>query len=180
METQSIEELLESPGLVIELWKKPTNETLQTVCAPFDESEFGPRLEQFGLQMLNDMASKRGAGLAGSQVGLVKRIFVMTFPDHEMNKPIVCINPELKLSGKDWVANEGCLSMPGVRGLVRRKYDAVLNYRTPLGKTEEIHIDHADARVAQHELDHLDGVMYFERMVDRAAAKLMREYFKWH
>ena len=144
METQSIEELLDSPGLVIELWRKPTNETLQTVCAPFDETEFGPRLEQFGLQMLKAMRDKNGAGLAGPQVGLVKRIFVMMFPDHEQNNPIVCINPELKLSGKDWAANEGCLSAPGVRGLVRRKYNAVMTYRTPLGKHEELELDNVD------------------------------------
>jgi len=179
METLSIEELLESPGLVIELWRKPTNETLQTVCAPFDESEFGTRLEQFGLQMLKAMRDKNGAGLAGPQVGLVKRIFVMTFPDNEQTKPIVCVNPELKLAGKDWVANEGCLSLPGVRGLVRRKSNVVLNYRTPLGKTEEMELDHLDGRVAQHEFDHLEGIMFWEHMQDKAAAKVLAEYFKW-
>ena len=179
METQSIEELLDSPGLVIELWRKPTNETLQTICEPFDESEFGPRLEQFGLQMIKTMKDKRGAGLAGPQVGLVKRIFVMMFPDHEQNNPIVCVNPELKLSGKDWAANEGCLSAPGVRGLVRRKYNAVMTYRTPLGKHEELELDNVDARVVQHEHDHLEGIMFWENMQDRAAAKVLEQYFKW-
>lgn len=179
METLSIDELLDGPALAIELWRQPSNETLQTICADFEENEFGTRLEQFGLQMLKAMKDKNGAGLAGPQVGLVKRIFVMAFPDHQQNAPIVCVNPEVKLSGKDWAANEGCLSMPGVRGLVRRKYNAVLNYRTPLGKHEELELDNVDARVAQHEHDHLEGIMFWENMQDRAAAKVLADYFKW-
>ncbi len=179
METCDIEDL-PTDKLEIELWKQPANETLQTICAPFEENEFGNRLDEFGKLMIQTMQNKHGWGLAGPQVGLTKNIFVMRFPEDEAKAPIVVVNPELELAGDQWIAKEGCLSMPGIHGLVKRKMSVLMHYRTPLGERATLMTDHMAGRVIQHEKDHLEGIMIFERMTDKAAAKLLEEYFKWH
>lgn len=179
MPTETTIDILDAVKLEIELWRKPINPILQTICDPFEENEFGARLMDFGLKMKLTMTEKRGIGLAGPQVGLTKRIFIMGFPDQPGRLTETICNPEIELSGNKWVAKEGCLSLPGIHGLVRRSENVVMKYRTPFGEHKEMVLTHMDGRVAQHEFDHIEGVMFFERMQEKQAAKVLESWFKY-
>src|SRR5277367_6702062 len=104
--------------LPLRYWDDPI---LSVVCDKIGDSEFGPQLEEFGRELIATMNDANGVGLAAPQVGVAKRVFVMLFPDHDEVKPVVVCNPELKLSGSSVYADEGCLSMPGVRQQVYRE-----------------------------------------------------------
>lgn len=141
--------------LEIILWDNPI---LKKIAEPVPDSAFGPELEKFGQQMIETMLSAPGLGLAGPQVGLSQRIFVMTFPDDEKrdnkNVPLVVVNPVLKMDGETLYEQEGCLSLPGIHAQVPRSANVRLEYRDPLhGENYETTLTNWDARVAQHEFD---------------------------
>ena len=140
-------------------WDDPR---LSTVCDKVDQTEFGDKLHEFGEQLIATMRVENGVGLAAPQVGILKRIFVMDFPEHAEWKPIVVCNPLLDLSGPSIQKNEGCLSFPGIQDQVVRAKEAKLVYTTPLGSYAEFLLTDIDARVAQHEFDHLNGIMFFD------------------
>jgi len=158
-------------------WEHPT---LKQVAAPVADSEFGPQLEAFGAQLIATMlANANGVGLAAPQVDVSKRVFVMRFPDHGDLKPIVVVNPAVELSGKTLHEREGCLSFPGIYEWVARSEIAVMTYREPLhGEWQEYILTGWDARVAQHELDHLNGIMFFDRLVSQLRKKVLKRWAK--
>jgi peptide deformylase len=135
---------------------------LSKVCDKIGDSEFGPQLEEFAQQLVATMDANNGIGLAAPQVGVTKRMFVMRFPDHRDTEPIVVCNPVLVLSGGRLAENEGCLSLPGIFNQVYRAWHVNMTYNTPDGKPTELLLDMWDARVAQHEFDHCNGVMFFD------------------
>jgi peptide deformylase len=146
--------------LPMRYWDDPI---LSKVCDKIEESEFGPKLEEFGRELIATMNDRNGIGLAGPQVGVGKRIFAMGFPDHKENPPLVMCNPTLILTGRTVPGREGCLSLPNVYEQVYRAESVVMKYTNPLGKQFEILLlTPFDARVAQHEADHLDGIMFFD------------------
>jgi peptide deformylase len=160
--------------LKITLWDDPV---LKKIAEPVADSAFGPELEAFGQEMLETMkACGNGVGLAGPQVSVSNRIFVMKFPEDENRAPIVIVNPVIKLSGWLTYEREGCLSFPGIYEQVERNADVVMQYRNPIGEAMEIHLTKWDARVAQHEFDHLNGIMFFDRMSRQVRKRLLREW----
>ncbi|KUF11041.1 peptide deformylase [Pseudoponticoccus marisrubri] len=128
--------------------------------------------------MFETMYDAPGRGLAAPQVGVSARVFVMDtgWKDGEMT-PIACINPQI-LWRSDTVATggEGCLSVPGVTAEVPRATEIVLGYTDINGAAQERHLTGADAIFAQHEYDHLDGVMHFDRLSAPARDALLAEY----
>jgi peptide deformylase len=118
-------------------------------------------LEGFGRLLVSTMEEGNGIGLASPQVGVLKRMFVMRFPDHEDLKPIVVCNPTLDLGGVVMLGREGCLSLPGIFEQVIRAEEVIMRYRDPGGKHDEVALHNLDARVAQHEFDHMNGIMFF-------------------
>jgi peptide deformylase len=161
--------------LNILIWDDPR---LSQVCELLDDNEFGPQLGLFAQQLIAAMDDKNGIGLAAPQVGVLKRIFVMKFPDHEQMKPLVVCNPTLVLSGPTLYEREGCLSLPSIFQTVPRSENITMQYRDPLGKMKELIIDKWDARVAAHENDHLDGRMFFDRMSRQMRRATLREWEK--
>jgi peptide deformylase len=171
--------------LSILIWNDPR---LSQLCEKLDDNEFGPQLEEFGRQLLEAMNGKSGIGLAAPQVGVLKRMFVMKFPDHEHMQSAVVCNPTIVLDGGTVLDREGCLSLPGLFEQVARASNATMQYRNPLGKMKELIIDKWDARVAQHEFDHLNGIMFFDykdkrpvygaRMSKQMSKQLMRNWEK--
>jgi len=120
--------------------------------------------------MAETMLDAEGIGLAGPQVHHSLRVIVF-LPVDERDEapppPVALINPECEPLGEETArAWEGCLSMPGLRGLVPRA--ARIGYRglTPEGRTIEREAEGLHARVVQHEIDHLDGVLFPMRMDD--------------
>jgi peptide deformylase len=146
--------------LPLRYWDDPV---LSTVCDKIEDNEFGEKLAEFGRELIATMNAKNGVGLAAPQVGVAKRMFAMLFPDHEDTQPIVVCNPKLVLTGATVAAREGCLSLPNVYEQVYRSECVTMQFSDPLGKSyETLLCTPFDARVAQHEADHLDGIMFFD------------------
>jgi peptide deformylase len=131
------------------------------------------RLVRLAEDMLTTMYEAPGLGL-GPQVGVQKRIFVYDIGEG----PQVVINPEVRESRGEWAFDEGCLSIPGLAfELVRPKEVHLVGYDLD-GNELSIEADELLARCFQHELDHLDGVLFLERLDDddrKAAMKIIRE-----
>jgi peptide deformylase len=157
---EGMSELLESgipKALELRYWDDPV---LQTKCPKVEDNEFGPKLEQFGRDLVETMVKNRGVGLAAPQVGVLKRVFAMSFENEA--PPIVVCNPVLTLSGSTVYGQEGCLSLPHVFEQVARAANVTMLYSDPSGKMYEALLMNLDARVAQHEDDHLNGIMFFD------------------
>ena len=143
-------------------------------CASAPVERFGTRELDALLQDLRDtMAAQNGAGLAAPQIGVGLRVVIFgvdfnpRYPDAEPVPYTELVNPVLTpLSGEMEDGWEGCLSVPGLRGVVPR-YTA-LRYEgfDPRGNPIAREVSGFHARVAQHECDHLDGILYPMRMTD--------------
>ena len=123
--------------------------------------------------MRDTMAHLNGAGLAAPQIGVLLRVVIFgvksnpRYPDVEEVPDTVLINPELKFLGDELEEGwEGCLSVPGMRGLVPRYRQLHYKGRDEKGMPFERTVEGFHARVVQHECDHLDGVLYPMRIRD--------------
>jgi peptide deformylase len=118
-------------------------------------------------RMLHLMEDANGAGLAANQVGVLRRVFVF-HPDAE-SEPVAIVNPVVTDRGEETVSDaEGCLSMQGVQVPVERAVSLKLEGLDPEGKELSLDLTDLGARIAQHELDHLDGVLILDRTMDEA------------
>jgi peptide deformylase len=131
--------------------------------------EFGPELRAEVERMIAIMRDAMGVGLAATQVGLLRRLLVFQAgPDSE---PTALINPEIEwVSGEAVVAEEGCLSLPRVSMDVERPLHARFSGHDVDGELVRIEASGLEARVLQHEIDHLDGVLILDR-TERAQRK---------
>ncbi len=142
-----------------------------------------PAVQRLIDDMLETMAEYHGAGLAAPQVHQGLRLFVAALGDAQDEadaEPFVLINPELTAVGKDTVEDwEGCLSIPDVRGRVSRAREirAVGFDRT--GERVELRAHDFAARVIQHESDHLDGILFFDRMRSFESLTFLDEYARY-
>jgi peptide deformylase len=122
--------------------------------------------------LVETMIKELGVGLAAPQVGESLRVFVTgVAKDYR-----IYLNPRLVEASEeqiDW--EEGCLSLPRLLGVVRRPKQVTFEYQTLIGQTERIEADDLLARVLQHELDHLDGILFPDRMTDRSTLKQLTE-----
>lgn len=110
--------------------------------------------------MFETMHKNEGAGLAGVQVGVLKRLFVMKAG----KMPYECINPEIiKQEGKNNIEIEGCLSIPGKCGLVERPNKIWVKFQDRTGKIINKKFTGFEAKCFCHESDHLDGILYSDR-----------------
>lgn len=130
-------------------------------------------LREMAAQMLDLMYEAEGVGLAANQVNLPIRIFVAN-PSGQPGdgEELVLLNPELQMPKGSVTGQEGCLSLPGVFGQVKRPKSIRLNAYDLKGNSIDRVVDGFLARVIQHENDHLDGVMFFDRMTDEAKREL--------
>ncbi len=117
------------------------------------------------MDMFETMHSADGIGLAANQVGVLQRIIVIDIScleDYKTVKPIALINPEVISEEGKCVMEEGCLSVPDVRGEVERPKKIVISYKDTNFKTQQIVAEDLLARVILHELDHLNGVLFVD------------------
>jgi peptide deformylase len=148
---------------------------LRQIAAPV--TQFGtPALRELVHDMLETMRANDGAGLAAVQLGVLERVVVFElttnprYPDAEPVPLTVLVNPAIELLGDErYLGWEGCLSVPGMRGLVPRYRR--LRYRgfDELGRPIDRTVADFHARVVQHECDHLDGILYPQRIEDMTA-----------
>ena len=124
--------------------------------------------------MLVTMYEEPGSGLAANQVGVAKRLFVYDVG----HGPGVVVNPSIVESDGEWTYEEGCLSIPGLAfELVRPNHVHLVGWDLD-GNEVSIEASELEGRAFQHELDHLDGVLYIDRLDDdqrKAAKKALRE-----
>ena len=109
------------------------------------------------------MYAAEGVGLAGPQVGVSKRLFVMDIRDPEV-EPQAVVNPVIVERSGSERGEEGCLSLPGLWGVVERSAQVVMEGLDPDGEPIRIEASALLARCIQHEIDHLDGVLYIDRL----------------
>lgn len=160
---------------VLEIVKWP-DKRLTTVCDPLEHGDDSDALIR---DMFDTMYHATGRGLAAPQVGILKRLFVMdnTWKTGEP-APIACINPRIiDSSGELGSADEGCLSIPGILVSVERANWVVLEWTDNKGTIQRQKLQGDMARIAQHELDHLDGIVTFLRLDDAVRTTAEAEYF---
>jgi peptide deformylase len=109
------------------------------------------------------MIELRGVGLAAPQVGIAKR-FMLVCPSAELGDEQVVINPEILRAEGEEEMEEGCLSFPGIYGTVRRATRIHVRYRDLDWAERDLHLEGYVARIFQHENDHLNGVVFVDRM----------------
>ncbi|PIE23587.1 MAG: peptide deformylase [Planctomycetota bacterium] len=129
-----------------------------------------------GQEMLKLMYETGGVGLAAPQVGISKSILVLNpaGDPQEKDQELILLNPEIvRRKGKEW-GMEGCLSFPGVQGEVQRAVKILVRAMTPEGEEIEFPASEFLARVIQHEMDHLNGIVFIDRFspADRIKMKI--------
>ncbi|BAZ28122.1 peptide deformylase [Cylindrospermum sp. NIES-4074] len=123
-------------------------------------------LRQLVREMLQTMYSEDGIGLAAPQVGVHKQLIVIDCePDNAANPPLILINPTVKQVSRDLcVAQEGCLSIPGVYLDVKRPQVVEIAYKDEYGRPQTLKASDLLGRCIQHEMDHLNGVVFVDRV----------------
>ena len=149
-----------------------------------DKSELkNPAVQQFIDNMIDTMFEYSGVGLAAPQVHESLRVFVaMLDPDGRgEGEALVFVNPEITVKGDQTVEGwEGCLSIPDIRGRVVRAQHISVTALDRHGKRFELELKDFPARVVQHETDHLDGVLFFDRMRSMESLPFLVEYSRYH
>lgn len=141
----------------------------------------GTVLQQLIDDMFETMHEYQGIGLAAPQVHESVRLFVAGIDDSEGGMPpVVMVNPEISLIGDstkdDW---EGCLSIPDIRGRVSRTTDIRVRWLDRDGREQSMTASGFAARVIQHETDHLDGVLFLDRMKSFESLTFLAEYDRY-
>ncbi|MDE0161673.1 MAG: peptide deformylase [Acidimicrobiaceae bacterium] len=124
--------------------------------------------------MVETMHAAEGVGLAAPQIGVQKRLFVWDLGDG----PRAIVNPQIVESDGEWVYDEGCLSVPGLSWEIVRPKQVHVIGRDLDGNEVSVEADEIEARLFQHELDHLDGTLLIERLDEatrKAALRTLRE-----
>ena len=140
-------------------------------------------VQHFIDSMIDTMYEYSGVGLAAPQVHESLRVFVaMLDPDGRgEGDAIALINPEITVIGDQVVEGwEGCLSIPEIRGRVPRAQHIKVSALDRNGKRFELELKDFPARVVQHETDHLDGVLFFDRMEAFGSLTYLEEYSRYH
>ncbi len=138
--------------------------------------EVTPRIRALAEDMLETMYESGGVGLAAPQVGILKRLVVIDITE-ERDEPYTMLNPEIIEQDGEQTGYEGCLSVPGKLGVVTRPNRVVVRYNDLDMNEWEMEAEDFLARAICHELDHLDGHLYVEKVEGelRDAAELEKE-----
>jgi peptide deformylase len=134
-----------------------------------DVETFDDDLRRLAERMTGLMVDARGIGLAATQVGVLRRLFVFSRGEEEGEEATAIANPVIVEVGNERETDEeGCLSLQGVRVPVERAVAISLEGRDLTGGEVRLSLEGIDARVVQHEIDHLDGVLIIDRTTDEA------------
>jgi peptide deformylase len=142
-----------------------------------------PLVQKLIDDMIETMHEYHGVGLAAPQVHEDLRVFVGLLdeepgPDSDA---MALINPEIMPEGPDQNSGwEGCLSIPDIRGMVPRFTSILVKALDRDGRPIELRLKNFAARVAQHETDHLDGILFFDRMTSMQSLTFLDEYSRFH
>jgi peptide deformylase len=157
---------------------------LRAKARPIEKADItGPLIQKLIDDMMETMAEYHGVGLAAPQVHEDVRLFVAGIDatnDDQPAEPIAIINPEIAVIGNEVIEDwEGCLSIPDIRGRVRRAREIRVRALDRRGERIELRAQNFVARVIQHETDHLDGVLFLDRMRSFASLTYLEEYSRY-
>ena len=137
-------------------------------------------------EMIEIMRCSKGVGIAAPQIGVLEQIVIIEIQENERYPNIekmpltIMINPKLNIIDEEKVDGyEGCLSVPGVRGVVPRYKWIQVEYLDEKGQQHTMMLDGFPAKVAQHEVDHLNGIVFLERVEDKRSFITNENYFKY-
>jgi peptide deformylase len=148
---------------------------LRTRAAPLSQEELAaPDTQRFIDDLIETKRAAHGAGLAANQVGDTRRIAVVEVEEGNPRYPYkppypltVLVNPRVVSESKELIEiNEGCLSVPGLRGTVARHAEVEVEYEDRDGRPQRVAVAGLSAGTFQHEIDHLDGVLFLDRVGD--------------
>lgn len=147
--------------------------SLTTPTTNFDFSNPPTNPHDLVHEMLVTMINSKGIGLSANQLGLPYRVFVMRGDEYNF----ACFNPKIvSMSDKTTTMEESCLSFPGLIVKVPRANTVRLRFQTQSGGTDTKTFDGLSARVVQHEMDHLDGLLFFNKAHRYHREKAMKGY----
>jgi len=166
---------------VLKLYEYP-DEVLRQKCEKV--SKVDDDLRRFLDDMLETMYVDKGCGLAAPQVGVTKRIIVVddnpSDDDKSARNPMYLVNPEIIWRSEEKVLfNEGCLSLPQQRAEVERHERVRVHYIDYNGDEREILADDLLAIILQHEIDHLDGILYIDHLSRLKRTRLLNKLSKF-
>lgn len=144
---------------------------LKTVCQPVELDD--PDLHQLVEDLVDTVKASPGVGVAAPQIGIAKRAIVVDVTPKPGNGLIVLLNPEVVSAVNPKTGREGCLSIPDFTANVRRPQEVVIRGLSPEGKAVVYHSEGLEAVCLQHEIDHLDGILFLDRV-----ASLKKDVFR--
>ncbi len=121
--------------------------------------------------MLETLHAEEGVGLAAPQVGVLRRVVIVEYED----KLYEAVNPVILESSGEAIEDEGCLSVVNRRGLVKRPYDITVEYTNREGKRLKEKKSGIEARIFCHEIDHLNGILFVDKMIEETTNKVYEE-----
>ena len=143
-----------------------------------DVPEPGPELDRLIDDMFETMYDAHGIGLAAPQVGLSQRLLVIDLKE-EGSRPMALLDARIvETGGPAAKAEEGCLSIPGISGVVERPESVVVEARNRQGEPIRIEADGLLSRCLQHEIDHLEGVLFLDRLSPIKRSMLLKKWKK--
>ena len=140
---------------------------------------FDEPLKQLAQDMVETMYAAPGVGLAAPQVGELLRLIVLDCSaSDEPADLIIAVNPEVIAAQGESYEEEGCLSVPGFCTAVKRHLEVTLRYQDPTGQVHERHADGLLAIGIQHEIDHLEGILFVDRLSPLKRSIFKKKYLK--
>ncbi len=152
---------------------------LQVVCEPVECVDDSVR--RFADDLLETMYAEKGLGLSAIQVGIPRRIVVVDVARRDgPPDPLTLVNPEITAMSQERVEfDEGCLSFPELFAMVERPASVDITYLDRNGAGRELHADGLLARCLQHEIDHLDGILFVDHLSALRRRLILRKMMKW-
>ncbi len=159
-------EILQAPHPVLKAKARPV-------------TQVDDRIRRLAADMFETMYKAPGIGLAAPQVGVSERLVVLDVADGEERRPMVLVNPEIVWRSADrTTAEEGCLSLPGQFADVTRPEAVKVRFLGQEGIQRELDVDGLLARCVQHEIDHLDGILFVDHLTALKRNMIMRKLIK--
>ena len=138
-------------------------------------TDFGPAMQKLFDDMITTLHASVGVGLAAPQIGISQQIFIAC-PTLRRGEEYVMVNTVIEKKSGSAVATEGCLSMPGISGEIVRSTKLRLTFQDHLGKKHTAEVEDFFARVIQHEMDHLNGILLIDHFKGAKREQLIANY----
>lgn len=155
-------ESMQNKNLILEIETGVDNPILRKKTEKI--KEITPETQDL-IQKMIKTSIEKGVGLSANQIGKSLRLFVVTMPIGREYYVNVYINPEIiELSGKDTAKEEGCLSLPNFYAKIKRQENVLIEYQDELGGEQKMKASGLLARIIQHEMDHLNGILICDKI----------------